>query len=49
MKMSKKNFRIFLLRNGDSSLNIFLFVVVLIESYILSRKKLRKLEMVNLF
>ena len=29
-----------LLRNGDNSLNIFLFVVVLMESYILIRKKI---------
>ena len=41
-----------LLRNGDNSLNIFLFVVVLMESYILSRKKItcqveKKKENVN--
>ena len=34
-----KNVERNLLTNGDSSLNIFLFVIVLMESYILSRKK----------
>ena len=35
-----KNVERNLLSNGDIALNIFLFDVVLMESYILSRKKL---------
>ena len=35
-----KNVERNLLTNGDSSLNSFLFVIVLMESYILSRNKI---------